>query len=90
MQLNFRAEEGPGAKGEWLITLSTLDTADGFGPTCVDRFVEDTDILGDRSPGRRRIEYPNRNRRTQPIADTSQTMIYFESPCVSMRFRLRG
>ena len=27
-----------------------FDTADGFGPTCVRRFVEDTNILGDRSP----------------------------------------
>jgi hypothetical protein len=27
-----------------------FDTVDGFGPTCVRRFVEDTAVLGDRSP----------------------------------------
>lgn len=27
-----------------------FDTADGFGPTCVRKFVEDTKVLGERSP----------------------------------------
>ena len=27
-----------------------FDTPDGFGPTCVRRFVEDTKLLGERSP----------------------------------------
>jgi hypothetical protein len=27
-----------------------LDTVDGFGPTCVRRFVQETDVLGHRSP----------------------------------------
>lgn len=27
-----------------------FDTFDGYGPTCVRHFVEDTDALGDRNP----------------------------------------
>lgn len=38
-----------GAKGYRFIA-EKFDTVDGFGPTCVRRFVEDTDILGDRTP----------------------------------------
>jgi hypothetical protein len=38
-----------GAAGYGFIA-GKFDTVDGFGPTCVRRFVEDTDVLGDRSP----------------------------------------
>lgn len=27
-----------------------FDTVDGFGPTCVRKFVEDTQVMGERSP----------------------------------------
>lgn len=42
-------EHTSGAAGFRLIA-GKFDTVDGFGPTCVRRFVEDTDVLGDRSP----------------------------------------
>ena len=42
-------EHTSGAAGYRLIA-GKFDTVDGFGPTCVRRFVEDTDVLGDRSP----------------------------------------
>jgi hypothetical protein len=42
-------EHASGAAGYHLIA-GKFDTVDGFGPTCVRRFVEDTDVLGDRSP----------------------------------------
>lgn len=38
-----------GAKGYGLIA-GKFDSIDGFGPTCVRRFVEETNVLGDRSP----------------------------------------
>ena len=41
-------EHASGAAGYHLIA-GKFDTVDGFGPTCVRRFVEDTDVLGDRS-----------------------------------------
>jgi len=42
-------EHTSGAAGYRLIA-GKFDTVDDFGPTCVRRFVEDTDVLGDRSP----------------------------------------
>ena len=42
-------EHASGAAGYRLIA-GKFDTVDGFGPTCVRRFVEDTDVLGNRSP----------------------------------------
>ena len=42
-------EHASGAAGYGLIA-GKFDTVDGYGPTCVRRFVEDTDVLGDRSP----------------------------------------
>jgi hypothetical protein len=42
-------EHASGAAGYGFIA-GKFDTVDGFGPTCVRRFVEDTDVLGDRSP----------------------------------------
>jgi hypothetical protein len=42
-------EHASGAAGYGLIA-GKFDTVDGFGPACVRRFVEDTDVLGDRSP----------------------------------------
>jgi hypothetical protein len=42
-------EHASGAAGYGLIA-GKFDTVDAFGPTCVRRFVEDTDVLGDRSP----------------------------------------
>jgi hypothetical protein len=38
-----------GAAG-FRIVAEKFDTPDGFGPSCVRRFVEDTQILGDRTP----------------------------------------
>ncbi|MGA3323105.1 MAG: nucleotidyl transferase AbiEii/AbiGii toxin family protein [Terriglobia bacterium] len=38
-----------GVKGYGYIA-EKFDTVDGYGPTCVRGFVEDTDILGDRTP----------------------------------------
>lgn len=38
-----------GAEGYGFIA-GKFDTVEGFGPTCVRRFVEETDVLGDRSP----------------------------------------
>ncbi|CAH0442358.1 hypothetical protein LMG9673_03172 [Ralstonia pseudosolanacearum] len=38
-----------GAAGYGFIA-DKFDTVDGFGPTCVRRFVEDTKVLGERSP----------------------------------------
>jgi hypothetical protein len=38
-----------GAKGYGFIA-EKFDTVDGYGPTCVRQFVEDTDILGNRTP----------------------------------------
>jgi hypothetical protein len=37
-----------GAKG-YAFIAEKFDTLDGYGPTCVRRFVQDTDILGDRT-----------------------------------------
>jgi hypothetical protein len=42
-------EHGSGAAGYGYIS-GKFDTVDGYGPTCVRRFVEDTAVLGDRSP----------------------------------------
>jgi hypothetical protein len=42
-------EHPSGAKGYGFIA-GKFDTAEGFGPTCVRRFVEDTNVLGDRGP----------------------------------------
>lgn len=42
-------EHASGAAGYGFIA-GKFDTVNGFGPTCVRRFVEDTDVLGDRSP----------------------------------------
>lgn len=42
-------EHASGAVGYGFID-SKFDTVDSFGPTCVRRFVEDTDVLGERSP----------------------------------------
>lgn len=38
-----------GAAGYGFIS-GKFDSVNGFGPTCVRRFVEDTQVLGDRSP----------------------------------------
>jgi hypothetical protein len=42
-------DQASGATGYHFIN-GKFDTADGFGPTCVRRFVEDTNVLGDRTP----------------------------------------
>lgn len=42
-------EEANGIAGFKFIA-GKFDTVDGFGPTCVRRFVEETNVLGDRSP----------------------------------------
>lgn len=42
-------EHASGAAGYGFIA-GKFDTVDGFGPTCVRRFVEDTNVLGERSP----------------------------------------
>lgn len=42
-------DHASGAVGYGFIA-GKFDTADGFGPTCVRRFVEETNVLGDRSP----------------------------------------
>jgi len=42
-------EHPSGAQGYGFIA-GKFDTVDGFGPTCVRRFVEDTNVLGVRSP----------------------------------------
>jgi len=42
-------EHASGAAGYGLIA-GKFDTVDGYGPTCVRRFVEATAVLGDRSP----------------------------------------
>jgi len=42
-------DHASGAAGYGFIA-GKFDTADGFGPTCVRRFVEETNVLGDRSP----------------------------------------
>lgn len=42
-------EEANGIAGFKFIA-GKFDTVDGFGPTCVRQFVEDTHVLGDRSP----------------------------------------
>jgi hypothetical protein len=34
----------------YMFILDKFDAVDGFGPTCVRRFVEETAVLGDRSP----------------------------------------
>ena len=44
-----------GAKGYAFIG-EKFDTVDGYGPTCVRRFVEDTDILGDRTPDQWQVD----------------------------------
>ena len=41
-------DHASGAKGFGLIA-EKFDTADGYGPTCVRQFVQETDILGDRT-----------------------------------------
>jgi hypothetical protein len=42
-------EHASGAKGFGFIA-GKFDTVEGFGPTCVRKFVEETKLLGDRSP----------------------------------------
>lgn len=42
-------DHASGAVGYGFIA-GKFDTSDGFGPTCVRRFVEDTDVLGERTP----------------------------------------
>lgn len=42
-------EHASGMKGYQYIA-GKFDTAEGFGPTCVRRFVEDTRVLGERTP----------------------------------------
>jgi hypothetical protein len=42
-------EHASGAKGFGFIA-GKFDSAEGFGPTCVRKFVEETKLLGDRSP----------------------------------------
>ncbi|MFC3723078.1 nucleotidyl transferase AbiEii/AbiGii toxin family protein [Neoaquamicrobium sediminum] len=42
-------EHASGARGFGFIA-EKFDTVDGYGPTCVRQFVEQTDILGDRTP----------------------------------------
>ena len=42
-------EHESGAAGYRFIS-GKFDTVDGYGPTCVRQFVEDTSVLGDRSP----------------------------------------
>lgn len=42
-------EYASGAEGYRFIA-EKFDTVDGYGPTCVRRFVENTDILGERTP----------------------------------------
>ncbi|MBV1777366.1 hypothetical protein KSF73_16720 [Burkholderiaceae bacterium DAT-1] len=42
-------EHTSGKRGFQQIAVK-FDTIDGFGPTCVRRFVEDTQVLGDRTP----------------------------------------
>lgn len=42
-------EHASGVQGYGFIA-GKFDSVDGFGPTCVRRFVEDTNVLGDRSP----------------------------------------
>ena len=44
-----------GAKG-YAFIAEKFDTVDGYGPTCVRRFVQDTDILGDRTPDQWQVD----------------------------------
>jgi hypothetical protein len=44
-----------GAKG-YAFIAEKFDTVDGYGPTCVRRFVEDTDILGGRTPDQWQVD----------------------------------
>lgn len=41
-------DHASGAEGYGFIA-EKFDTVEGYGPTCVRRFVEETDILGDRT-----------------------------------------
>ncbi len=44
-----------GAKG-YAFIAEKFDTVDDYGPTCVRRFVQDTDILGDRTPDQWQVD----------------------------------